>query len=56
MTVEMRTDEDTRSVEQELAAGQSEATPVLALGSVILGIAVLFALALTLAVVAYLLA
>jgi hypothetical protein len=49
-------DDDTRSLEQELAAGESEATPFLALGSVILVIAALFAVALTLAVVAYLLA
>jgi hypothetical protein len=52
----VRTDDDTRDVEQELAAGQSETTPVLALSSVILAVAGLFALALVLVVVAYFLA
>lgn len=52
----MHADDDTRSLEQELAAGESEATPLIALGSVILVIAALFAVALALAVVAYLLA
>ena len=52
----MHTDDDTRSVEQEVAAGQSEATPLVAIGSVVLIVAALFAVALTLAVLAYLLA
>lgn len=52
----MRTDDDTRSVEQEVAAGQSETTPVFAIGSVIGVIGVLFAIALGLAVLAYFLA
>lgn len=52
----MRTDDDTRSVEQEVAAGQSETTPVFAIGSVIAVLAALFAVALALAVVAYVLA
>ena len=52
----VRTDDDSRSVEQELAAGESEATPVLAIGSVIVIVATLFAIALTLAVAAYVLA
>ncbi|HUG65081.1 MAG TPA: hypothetical protein VMK83_07680 [Gaiellaceae bacterium] len=46
-------DDDTRSVEQEVAAGQSETTPVFAIGSVVVVIAALFAVALTLAVLAY---
>ena len=52
----MSIDDETRSIEQEVAAGQSEKTPVIALGSVIVAIGVLFALALTLAVIAYMLA
>ena len=52
----MRTDDDTRTVEQEVAAGQSEATPLVAIGSVVLVIAALFAVALTFAVLAYVLA
>lgn len=52
----MRTDDDTRDVEQELAAGQSETTPVVAIGSVVAVIAALFAVALALAVLAYVLA
>ncbi|HET9436567.1 MAG TPA: hypothetical protein VFO64_00080 [Gaiellaceae bacterium] len=52
----MRTDDDTRDVEQELAAGQSETTPALALSSVILTVAALVAVALTLVALAYFLA
>ena len=49
-------DDSTRDVEQELAAGQSEATPFWALSSVILAIGALVAVALALAALAYLLA
>jgi hypothetical protein len=52
----MRTDDDTRTLEQEVAAGQSETTPVAVISSVIGVVAALFVLALVLAVVAYLLA
>lgn len=52
----VRTDDDTRKVEQELAAGQSESTPVLALSSVIVAVGVLVAIALGLAALAYWLA
>jgi len=52
----VRTDDDTRDVEQEVAAGQSETTPFLAIGTVVIAIAALFAVALVLAVLAYLLA
>ena len=52
----MRTDDDIRDLEQEVAAGQSETTPVAVIASVIGGIAVLFAIAVTLAIVAYVLA
>ena len=52
----MRTDDDTRSVEQEVAAGQSETTPVAVITSVIAVLAGLFLVALALAVVAYVLA
>ena len=52
----MTVDDDTRNVEQELASGQSEATPFLALSSVIIVVACLVAVALALAAVAYLLA
>jgi hypothetical protein len=52
----MRTDDDTRSVEQEIASGQSETTPVFAIGSVIGVIGALFAIALGLAALAYFLA
>jgi len=48
--------DESRDVEQELAAGQSEATPFLALGSVILVIAGLVAVALVLAALAYFMA
>jgi hypothetical protein len=52
----MRTDDDTRSVEQEVAAGQSETTPVAVITSVVGIVAILFALALGLAALAYVLA
>ena len=52
----MRTDDDTRSVEQEVAAGQSETTPVVAMGTVIAVVAILFVVALALAALAYALA
>ena len=52
----MRTDDDTRSLEQEVAAGQSETTPVAMITSVIVVLAGLFVVALVLAVVAYVLA
>jgi hypothetical protein len=45
-----------RDVEQEVASGQSEATPFLALSSVIVVVAILVAVAVALAAVAYLLA
>jgi hypothetical protein len=48
--------DEPRDLEQELASGQSEATPFLALGSVILVLAGLVAVALTLAAIAYLVA
>lgn len=51
----MSTEDETRSVEQEVAAGQSETTPVWAIGSVVVAIATLVALALGLAIAAYLL-
>ena len=52
----MRTDDDTRSLEQEVAAGQSETTPVTVITSVVGVIVVLFLLALGLAALAYFLA
>lgn len=52
----MRTDDDTRSLEQEVAAGQSETTPVAVITSVVGVIVVLFLLALGLAALAYFLA
>ena len=52
----MSTEHDTRDVEQELASGQSEATPFVALGSVFVVIGVLVAVAVALAALAYLLA
>jgi hypothetical protein len=52
----MHVDSDTRSLEQELAAGQSETTPVAAITAVVVVIAVLFAVALAVAIVAYVLA
>ncbi len=52
----MRTDDDTRSVEQQVATGQSETTPVFAIGSLIGVIGVVFAVALGLAALAYFLA
>jgi hypothetical protein len=52
----MRTDDDTRSVEQEVAAGQSETTPLAVITSVVVVVVVLFLLALGLAALAYFLA
>ena len=52
----MRTDDDTRSLEQEVAAGQSETTPVAVITSVVGVIVVLVLLALGLAALAYFLA
>jgi hypothetical protein len=52
----MGTDDDTRSLEQEVAAGQSETTPVALITTVIGVVAILVAVALALAVVAYVLA
>jgi hypothetical protein len=52
----MRSDDDTRSLEQEVAAGQSATTPVAVITSVIGVLAGLFVVALVLAVVAYVLA
>jgi hypothetical protein len=52
----MRTDDDTRSVEQEVAAGQSETTPLAVVTSVVGVVVVLFLLALGLAALAYFLA
>jgi hypothetical protein len=52
----MRTDDDTRNLEQEVAAGQSETTPVAVITSVIGVIAILVAVALVLVVIAYVLA
>ena len=52
----MRTDDETRSVEQEVAAGQSESTPVMLITSVVGIVAVLFLLALGLAALGYYLA
>jgi hypothetical protein len=51
----MSTD-DTRDVEQELAAGQKESTPVVALSSVVLAVGALVAVALSLVALAYWLA
>lgn len=45
-----------RDVEQELASGESEATPFLALSSVIVVVAILVVVAVALAALAYLLA
>jgi hypothetical protein len=53
---DVRTDDDTRSVEQEVAAGQSESTPVTLITSVVGVVAALFLLALGLAALAYYLA
>ena len=52
----MHADDNTRYLEQEVAAGQSEATPVALISTVIAVIAVLFVIALALAVLAYALA
>jgi hypothetical protein len=48
--------DESRDVGQELASGESEATPFLALSSVIIVIACLVAVAVALAALAYLLA
>ena len=52
----MGIDHDSRNIEQELASGQSEATPFIALSSVIVVIAALVAVAVALAAFAYFLA
>jgi CHASE3 domain sensor protein len=52
----MGTEDDTRSVDQQVAAGQSERTPVTLITSVVGVVAVLFLLALGLAALAYWLA
>jgi hypothetical protein len=52
----MRTDDETRNVEQEVAAGQSETTPLAVITSVVGVVVVLFLLALGLAALAYFLA
>jgi hypothetical protein len=52
----MHTDDDTRSVEQEVAAGQSETTPVAVITSVVGVVVVLVVVALGLATLAYFLA
>ena len=49
----MRADDDTRDLEQEVAAGQSDATPVALISTVVVAIAVVFAIALGLAALAY---
>ena len=48
--------DDSRNVEQELASGEGETTPVIALSSVIIVIACLVAVAVALAAIAYALA
>jgi hypothetical protein len=48
--------DESRDVGQELASGQSGATPLIALSSVVIVIACLVALAVTLAALAYFLA
>ena len=52
----VRADDNTRDLEQEVAAGQSETTPVALISTVIAIVAVLFVIALALAVLAYALA
>jgi hypothetical protein len=47
--------DESRDAEQELASGQSEATPFLALGTVVVVIACLVVVAVSLAAIAYLL-
>lgn len=49
-------EENSRTVEQELASGESEATPFIALSSVVVVIAALVAVAVALAALAYFLA
>ena len=51
----MHTGDERRSLQQEVAAGQSATTPVIALDAVIVVIGALGAFALTLAVIAYVL-
>jgi hypothetical protein len=52
----MASDHETRDTEQQLAAGQSDTTPLIALSTVIVVIGALVAVALALAALAYLLA
>lgn len=52
----MGAEDRTRNVGQKLASGRSEATPFIALGSVIVVIAALVAVAVALAALAYFLA
>jgi hypothetical protein len=52
----MDADDGSRNVEQKLASGRSEETPFIALGSVIVVIAALVAVAVALAALAYFLA
>jgi hypothetical protein len=52
----MRNDEQTRDLEQEVAAGQTETTPVTLISTVAAALAILFGVALALAVLAYVLA
>ena len=52
----MHADDNTRDLEQEVAAGQSEATPVALISTVVVVIAALVAIALGLAALAYMLA
>ena len=50
------TDDDTRTIEQEVAAGESETTPISVIAIVAGVVGVLFVLALALAALAYYLA
>lgn len=52
----MHGEDESRDLEQEVAAGQSETTPVWALSSVILAVAILVGVALGLVALAYVLA
>ena len=52
----MHADDNTRDLEQEVAAGQSDATPVALISTVVVAIVVALAIALGLAVLAYMLA
>ena len=49
----MPTDDDSRNLEHDVAAGQSETTPVVLISTVTVVIAALFVVALTLAALAY---